>query len=295
MKKIKLAFADTFGTAQSFFLYLLGQRYEIVPDTENPDILIYGDGNFGYTHKNYDKNKVTKVFYTGENVRPNYDECSFAMTFDHENSGRHYRLPLYVVDMYSPVLEGWTPDLFYLLNKDIDAEKLYEEKEKFCCFIQSNPNQAVRNKFFTDLNEYKKVDSVGPHMNNMGYILPRDKFSYKQEFMEEYRFNIAFENGSHPGYATEKILNAFYANTVPIYWGSPTIHRDFNRKAFVNAFDFKTFDEVIAYVKHLDSPEGKREYINMLAQPAFVGNRPNECMDFNNFFEWWETFVMEGK
>jgi hypothetical protein len=34
---------------------------------------------------------------------------------------------------------------------------------------------------------------------------------------------ICFENKSQPNYFTEKLINAYYNNTIPIYWGCPNI------------------------------------------------------------------------
>lgn len=34
-----------------------------------------------------------------------------------------------------------------------------------------------------------------------------------------YKFMIAFENSKIKGYSTEKIFNALYAHTIPIYFG----------------------------------------------------------------------------
>jgi hypothetical protein len=290
-KTLKIGFADTFGTAINFFTHVLGQRYNIQRDDENPDYLIFGDGNFGQSHRRFDKYKVKKIFYTGENVRPNYDECSFAMTFDHENSNRHYRLPLYVLDMYCAVFEGWTDDVLQIKNVRRDYEKDYDRR-KFCSFVVSNPRQEIRNAMFHLMCEYKTVDSGGPTFNNIGRILPRDKLHYKVDFLDDYRFNICFENGSYPGYVTEKILNAFQAKTLPIYWGSKTVNRDFNTKSFINAFNFNHLQEIVSYVSFLNSPDGKKEYLDIIEQPVFNNNVPNEFTNVNNLLEWWDTFVV---
>jgi hypothetical protein len=61
----------------------------------------------------------------------------------------------------------------------------------------------------------------------------------------------------------------------------------------VNAFDFKNVGDMITYIKHLDSPEGKKEYIDMLTQPAFYDNIPNEFLDLARFLDWWDQFVYE--
>jgi hypothetical protein len=289
-----LGFSDTFATAELFFTTVLSEYYDVTIDNQNPKYVIFGDSNFGKAHNKFN-GRAKKIFYTGENVRPDYLTYNHAITFDPENSPRHYRLPLYVLDMWSAVhFEHWTDDYLQLCNRDLgDPEKNWNRK--FCSFVQSNPKSSVRNTFFPMICAYKQVDSAGPHLNNTGFILPRDKLEHKINFLNKYKFNIAFENQTYPGYVTEKILNAFQANTVPIYWGANnTVHRDFNKKAFINSHDFGTFDRVIDYTKHLDSPEGKNEYLDMLYQPPFVDNRPNCYTDLHQFYLWWHMFVYEG-
>lgn len=291
-KNLRIGFADTFTTAINFFTHALGKHYDIIITNDNPEYLIYGDGNFGQSHRQYGSN-VKKIFYTGENVRPNYDECFAAMTFDHENSPKHYRLPLYVIDMYGAVVEKWTDNYYQLVGLKHDYEKDYDTR-KFCSFVVSNPRQEMRNAMFGLTNTYKGVDSAGPHLNNMGEVLPRDKLQYKLDFLNNYRFNICFENGSYPGYTTEKLFNALQVKTMPIYWGSPTVDRDFNTSAFINCHNFKTLNDVVKYVEHLDSPAGKQEYLDIIERPAFKNDIPNEYTDLHNLYEWWDKFVMEG-
>ena len=60
----------------------------------------------------------------------------------------------------------------------------------------------------------------------------------KLAFISEYKFVIAFENSSYPGYTTEKILDPFLVCSIPVYWGNPLIENDFNKMAFLNYFDF---------------------------------------------------------
>lgn len=288
-KTIKLGFADTFGTAIDFFTDVLSQYYNVIRDDDTPEYLIFGDSNFGETHHRY-TGRCTKIFYTGENVRPNYFTYDHALTFDHETSPKHYRLPLYVLEMKMHTYVGWTDDWLYLTNKNLDLEKEYDQKKMFCSFVQANPNQEVRNMFFQYLNERKRVDSAGPHLNNTGYVLPRQGVHHKIDFLKTRKFNIAFENGSYPGYVTEKILNAFYANTIPIYWGSPTVGNEFNTKAFINCHDYETFDDIWDVVRELDL--NKNKYLDMLSQPAFVNNIPNKYCNLHSLYEWFDTFVI---
>lgn len=291
-KTLRIGFADTFSTAINFFMDVFNKHYHVIRDDVNPEYLIYGEGEFGRSNERFDKTKVKKIFYTGENARPPFGDCFAAMTFDHENSPKHYRLPLYVVDMHGAMLEGFTNSHLKITNVEHDYEKDYDMRD-FCSFVVSNPRQEMRNAMFHLTNEHRRVHSAGPHLNNMGAILPRDKLKYKLEFLNNYRFNICFENGSQPGYVTEKILNAFQTKTMPIYWGSPTVGRDFNTNAFINVHNFATLNDVVKYVAHLDSPAGKTEYLDIIERPAFKNNIPNEFTDLHNLYEWWDKFVME--
>ncbi len=68
---------------------------------------------------------------------------------------------------------------------------------------------------FRFLNKnYSRVNSGGKTFNNIG-----GPINDKIKIFSNHNFNIAFENSSYPGYVTEKITDAFIANTIPIYWG----------------------------------------------------------------------------
>ncbi len=50
---------------------------------------------------------------------------------------------------------------------------------------------------------------------------------------EHYRYSIVVENGIEPFYFTEKIMNAFAAQTIPIYLGATEIGRFFNADGII--------------------------------------------------------------
>ncbi len=97
----------------------------------------------------------------------------------------------------------------------------------------------------------------GAVKNTLGY-----KVKNKNEFLSQYKFNLCFENSQGYGYVTEKILDAYFSHTIPIYWGSPSVAKDFNPKSFVNVHDFKNFDEAIDYIKYLHTHQNA--YLDML-------------------------------
>ena len=105
----------------------------------------------------------------------------------------------------------------------------------------------VRTEILDKINEYKTVDSGGRYRNNIGGAV-KDKLA----FQENYKFSIAFENCASKGYTTEKIVQAFQAYTIPIYYGDPDVVQDFNKDSFINCHDYENFDQVLERVKEID-------------------------------------------
>lgn len=250
-RRLKIAFTDfwdNFDEKDNFFVRLLSERYEL-EISPKPDYLFYSV--FGSRHLAFD---CVKIFYTGENQTPDFNLCDYALGFEHLDLGdRYFRLP------------NW-----YLYEKDTALMehkhlKSFSEREGFCGFVYSNNNASPeRNLFFDKLSAYRPVSSGGRFRNNVG-----GPVADKQAFLQGFRFSIAFENCSHPGYSTEKIVQAFAAGTIPIYWGDPRIAETFNREAFVNCHDYGSWDEVVQAVEDLDNDPQKK--LAMLQAPALIG------------------------
>jgi hypothetical protein len=255
MKKIKIDFSDWWGgfdKTNNYFYNLLKEEFE-VQISNNPDYLFFSV--FGNNHQNY---KCTKIFYTGENLSPPLGYCDWSFSFDYLHDSRNYRLPHYL--LY---------DGYYELKRT----KIIDENmanRKFCNFVASNGNCQERNQFVEQLSKYKKVDSGGKWINNIGYVV-----SDKRKFQSEYKFSIAFENNAYrPGYEwylTEKIIDPMTVNSIPIYQGGSKISNDFNSKSFVNVHDFTSQKNAIDYIIELDNDDD--EYINVLKQPWFIDNQ----------------------
>jgi hypothetical protein len=252
--KIKINFSDFWGgfdKTDNYFYNLLKEEFDI-EISNNPDVLFFSV--FGNQHQSY---QCKKVFYTGENVAPPLGYCDYSFSFDYLDDSRNYRLPHYL--LY---------DGYY----ELERPKIIEESmanRSFCNFVASNGNCNERNSFVQELSKYKKVDSGGRWMNNIGYAVPD-----KRKFQSEYKFSVAFENNAyrpqHPGYTTEKIMEPMTVNSIPIYWGNPLINKEFNQKSFVNFYDFNDINKMIEYIIELDKDDTK--YLEMLNQPWFTGN-----------------------
>lgn len=251
MKKVKIKFIDFFdgfNKEDNEFLDVLKHKYEVVISNE-PDYVIYS--GFGYDHLKYD---CIRIFFTGECQTPDFNECDYAIGFDRLKFGDRYaRIPLYNIMHYKSEYKG-------LLNRRLITSNNIKGRD-FCSFVVSNcfANDA-RAIFYEQLSRYKHIASGGRYKNNIGGAI-KDK----KAFLSKYKFNIAFENCSHDGYATEKIMEAFAAEVVPIYYGDPRIAEDFNPKSFVNAHDFPSFDAMIEQVKEIDNND--ELYLSMLNEP----------------------------
>lgn len=255
MKEIKLNFVDFwlgFDKTNNYFYNLLVQKYNVILD-EKPDLLFYSC--FGEEFLKYN---CTRIFYAGENKRPDFLACDFAFTFDYNKSKNHFRLPLYSLYIDHHNMLGQ-------LQTNVtraEASKIWRAKTKFCCMVVSNPNCTNRITFFQNLSKMKHVDSGGLVLNNLG-----GRVVNKFEFIKDYKFVISFENSDYDGYTSEKILEPIFTNCIPIYWGNKLIDKDFNSKRFIDYNKFKSEKELIDKLLEIDQDEELA--IDMLMQPTF--------------------------
>lgn len=240
-QKLKIKFVDFwpgFIPEKSYFLDMLGGD-EKIELSDNPEIIFFS--NFGQAHKNY---KCFRVFFSSENERPNMSKCDIALTFDYSKNKRHFRLPLFVLFAFR---YGYNPHKF---SVQYDKAEILEEwkKRKFCCIVVSNGLSKKRIDFFKFLNKKERVDSGGKYLNNIGAPVQS-----KIDFIRDYKFVISFENSSHSGYTTEKLLEPLLTYSIPIYWGDPKVKNDFNSNSFIDLSDFENYDKIYDLMKLIES------------------------------------------
>jgi hypothetical protein len=234
--------------------------YKILEDnlelciSENPDYLI--DRGLSFDHLKYD---CIKILFLGENYVPDFNMFDYAVGFDDLSFGdRYIRHPLFARYSSYPLLAE--------RKKEPDASLL---SRKFCSFVVSNSEFAdpMREKFLKRLSQYKKVDSGGRFLNNIGGPV-KDKLA----FLREYKFNIAFENSVSPGYTTEKIMEAYVAQSIPIYYGNPTVETDFRLNSMVRIKDESDIDRAIEEIIRLDNDDDA--YMEMVTARCLTEDDP---------------------
>ena len=287
-----------------YFVRLLSKKYDIIY-SQKPDFLLYGP--FEDAKTNYLDYECVRISYFAENVRGDYNVADYTISGDYINFGdRHLRYAFFV--LYGGVIE----------NRPLNP------REKFCAYIVSNGGwggfHLLREDFFDKLNTYKKVDSGGRHRNNIGGAV-----ADKHAWLQNYKFNLCFENSSFPGYLTEKLFDAYNAGCVPIYWGDTSLRiglanenggGDFNPsdleaidmripaideqlldykinpKAFINAHNFPNLNALLDEVKRIDNDDAAFEA--MRREPLFLDNfNPREFYE-KKLLEFFDNIFSQG-
>ncbi len=260
-KTIKIKFVDFWEhwDQNNNFLVNILNKYFKVEFSENPDYVFFSNFSKRLDHMKY--KDAVKIFYTQENICPDFNFCDYGIGFEYLSFGdRYLQFPLCYIN------ERYGKDWIRMSRKHFMSEAESEQllNRGFCSFVVSNKYaDSIRDEVFDKLTEYKEVASGGRYKNNIGF--PKgvpDKF----EFVSKYKFSLCFENSSHPGYYTEKLIEGFGGKTVPIYWGDPRITDIFNTKSFINLNDCKDVNEMISRIIEIDSDPEK--YKAMLKEPA---------------------------
>jgi len=263
MRTLRIAFSDFhrgFDPRDSRVWRALAGKFQpiVVGADETSDLLVYSD--FGQEHWKY---HGLKVYLTGENMRPDFNECDLAFTpFEIVGEPRAIRLPYYAQALRDP------GRLLRPAGFDPSAAL---DRPGFCAFVVSNPKSPERNAFFRLLNRRRRVDSGGRHFNNIG-----GPVADKMAFIRGYRFCVAFENTSSPGYVTEKLVEPLLAGSIPLYWGDPEVARDFDPGCMVNLAAFPDFAAAADHVLALDADREAR--LRLLRSPVFRDNRLPACL-----------------
>jgi len=256
MKTLRLKFVDfeeKFIPNESKFIEVISKSYKI-EYVDNPEYLFYS--SHGYEHLKYD---CIRIFYTGEQVAPDFDICDYAIGYDYIYfEDRYIRYPIYLLrNSYEKLSEKFS-------QHNIDTAELLARP--FCSALISNKDGKTRRlEMLEKLQEYKKVDSAGKIFNNVGLTV-HDKYS----FISNYKFHLAFENSTYNGYTTEKIVDAFIEKTIPIYAGNRRIFEEFCEDSFIYVSDECDLDQLMNRIVEIDQDDEK--YIKMLNSIKFSNN-----------------------
>ena len=282
--KVKVAFSDfwnNFDRDDFLITKILHKICDVeFTDMRNADILFFSV--FGEKHWKASDDCV-KIFFTGENITPDFNACDYAIGFDYLDFGdRYLRFPLYYM------LSEETNDSMENKHHFV-KEELMAQKTQFCSITVSNSKRhLIFSDLFDLLSQYKQVDSGGRWKNNIGGPV-QDKFA----FDSKHKFSIVCENCSYPGYTTEKIVQAFAAKCIPIYWGDPLVGNMFDKRAFINVADYDSVEDVVRLVRKID--ENDELYLEMMSQPALVDDQYKTDAQTENLYNFLSHIFNQKK
>lgn len=116
------------------------------------------------------------------------------------------------------------------------VKNIYKTRKKVIEYFAAQPDFDLYGRGWeaTDLKNIWQGEAV-------------DKF----KVLKNYKFTLCFENAVFPGYITEKIFDAIFAGSVPIYYGAPDITDYIPREAFIDFRDFKNYEDLSVYIRQM--------------------------------------------
>lgn len=263
MKEVKIKSLDAIG--KKFIENILEHTCSFI-ESDEPDFVIGSPGTLEQSLA-YD---CVRIWITGENIRPDFNLVDYAIGFDAIQFGdRYLQLPLYAF--------GYHQERKKALIKHENIDRDWALKREFCSWIVSNGGWAAkqREEIYHAVSAYKKIDCGGKYLNNLpgGEVIP---VGQSVPFYSRHKFTLALENSQMPGYTTEKIIEAWAGQTVPIYWGDPVIETVFNKDSFINATRYSSWDELLCEVRRIDQDDDA--YMRMLETPILIPG--SKCYEF---------------
>ena len=148
----------------------------------------------------------TNIWFTGENVRPPlHQKWDKFLSYDLDDfGGRNIYLPLWALRLSHTIESADATQSSLATTRTAIATR-----GKRICAVISNP-EPFRMNFVEKLSKYVAVDVFG----KTGLPLHN-----KYETLQQYQFNICFENDLYPGYVTEKPFEAYISGCIPIWRG----------------------------------------------------------------------------
>lgn len=221
-----------------------------VLDYEKPDFVFYS--NNGVKHLQYPQS--VKIQINVESYIPDFNDCDYAIS---------------TVMLNMPERCLWVPAFYWFSYKAMrvlpPTPRECAINRKFCVFMYSQEvygtGAMLRKSLCQKLhNEYKYVECPGKVLHNYDAeeLLPRNNPNWiksKREYLNKFKFCIAYENMDLPGYITEKLMDCYLSNTVPIYWGSSKWSSLFPANSMICAQNFESIDALIEYIKRVDQDD----------------------------------------
>jgi hypothetical protein len=121
------------------------------------------------------------------------------------------------------------------LTQKRDTRRLLCKQKKLAIF--STHMNGIRKSVYDNLRKKFIIEGYGPFFDKSIEHHSKSPFT-KYKILTNYIFNLCPENTLFPGYCTEKIVEAYCCNTIPITLADPlTVSYDFNKESIINLYE----------------------------------------------------------
>lgn len=240
--------------------------YKVVSKSEDYDILIYGVQDEEPAEKKNNNNKILNILISVENL----GNWSWYKRYNKFGDYGDPNIDIYFYNHTSDIISD-----NYLSIPTINTY-INNYQEHHNDFQTPNPYPFIKKKFLLTINrsslnkeikqfiEIIKKQFPDEHIDNIDKYTDEisDKSCYNSpeiiNVFNQYKFILCIENSYSNGYITEKIFNCYFANSIPLYKGSPDVMRFLNGGSFVDLRQFNW----INILKSINNEESYKEIIN---------------------------------
>lgn len=111
--------------------------------------------------------------------------------------------------------------------KDVNSIKI--NKTHLLSLIASKKKNLEGHKLRHTIVDYIRDNNFEADIMGRGY----KAFEHKEDGLAPYFYSIVIENNQESNYFTEKLIDCFLCETVPIYWGAPNIENFFDPRGMI--------------------------------------------------------------
>ncbi len=269
------------------------------------DLYCYIDFLSYDNHQIIDSNAL-KVIYLTEpvSVFPNQYQRAFWKKFDVAitwNDWLAAQHPAFIHTFY-PMYNAFSHQSISWLKDATTTELL--KRQQAICLINNNKKSLIKGELFSLRGKVARwFYQDGQLPLDIYGRTPFNLPSYKGESPDKistyknYRYALCFENlyleNWSNGWITEKIFDAFYALTVPIYYGCYNIEDYIDPKCFIDYRQFNSLVELRDYLKNM-SDETYLEYVTNI-QHFLANNNPVVEYNWEKIYPIFVDLVQQHK
>ena len=284
---------------------VVGNRYDCFNDTQKFINYFLSFINNSYENKIY---KIHGVFNTliEDNIQKSKNKINILLCHENCDVWKHFpfinkygyfgndNIQIYIynhIDKFIQSSNYIAIPLIYLrihhfntyYNKIVPNIITKFEDKKFCLQVSFNRSDHCEkfinnnNNILNKLKNIGKVDSIRDYnhrLNNTTCYQNKKLIS----LFNEYKFIYCYENSFTNGYITEKIFNAFFSRSIPIYGGPIDTNIYFNKESYISVND----SDIYTYIEELNN--NKDKYTDIINKTKINNTQENDYIKYTNEF-----------